>query len=92
MKLTEQDRALVLEVAEENMNLSAAARALGLNRSSVDWRIDLILRGLADRPDPPGHRAGRPELLRSVRTAGSDQGGNAVTLNEYVAWYVARQR
>lgn len=44
MKLTEQDRALVLEVAEENMNLSAAARALGLNRSSVDWRIDLILR------------------------------------------------
>lgn len=43
-KLTEQDRALVLEVAEENMNLSAAARALGLNRSSVDWRIDLILR------------------------------------------------
>lgn len=44
MKLTEQDRALVLELAEQNMNLSAAARALGLNRSSVDWRIDLILR------------------------------------------------
>ena len=44
MKLTEQDRALVYEVAEQNMNLSAAARALGLNRSSVDWRIDLILR------------------------------------------------
>lgn len=44
MKLTEQDRALVLELAEQDMNLSAAARALGLNRSSVDWRIDLILR------------------------------------------------
>jgi len=44
MALCEQDRAIIREVAEQNLNLSAAARALRLNRSAVDWRLDLILR------------------------------------------------
>lgn len=43
-KLTEADRQLVRELAEQDMNLSATARTLGLNRYSVDWRLDLIYR------------------------------------------------
>lgn len=43
-KLTEADRQLVRELAEQDMNLSATARILELNRYAVDWRLDLIHR------------------------------------------------
>lgn len=42
--LTKEERALCLELADRNLNLSATARALGVKRSTVDWQIDLIYR------------------------------------------------
>lgn len=42
--LTEQDRAIIRELAEQDMNVSSAARELGLSPESVRWTVSRIAR------------------------------------------------
>ena len=44
MALTEQDRAIIRELAEQSLNVSAAARELKLSPETVRWTIGRIAR------------------------------------------------
>lgn len=44
MALTEQDRDIIRELAEQDMNVSRAARALNLSPETVRWNIGRIAR------------------------------------------------